>query len=35
MLIEARQVFDKADLADVGTRMAARKESVQAALNIP
>ena len=35
MLIEARQVFGKAELADVGTRIATRKESVQAVLNIP
>ena len=35
MFPKARQVFDRAELVDLGERMAARKESAKAELNIP
>ena len=35
MFLKARQVFDRAELVDLGERMAARKESAKAELNIP
>ena len=35
MFTKARQVFDRGELADLGERMAARKASAKAELNIP
>ena len=35
MFAKARQVFDRAELIDLGERMAARKLSAQRELNIP
>ena len=35
MFTKARQVFDRAELSDLGERMAARKTSAQRELNIP
>ena len=35
MFTKARQVFDRDELADLGERMAARKASAKAELNIP
>ena len=35
MFAKARQVFDRAELLDLGERMAARKLSAQTELNIP
>ena len=35
MFAKARQVFDRTELVDLGERMAARKESAKAELNIP
>ena len=35
MLKSARQVFDRAELLDLGQRMETRKRSAKAELNIP
>ena len=35
MFAKARQVFGRTELVDLGERMAARKESAKAELNIP